>query len=689
MDDLEAAMAMDDESDRANAVQRFIEAAPPDFRFPDDLLPRLLALDPGRGTRTAVIAAAVRRLAPEQLERALPHITGQSNEKVWVWDLGAVMPWLPPSALSQALEIAEKIKYEAARGYALEAIVPALPRELQQRAIESALQLQSVAGRVTTVASMLERAPAAATDDALEAIVSSLPEIESVESRARCTAEVVTALARSGRPDRAQVLLVEADELLARIPPDSDPSFFAIFLHQARGDVLEAQSEHDGAITAYQEALATVERTQQSHLAPALLLRLGKSYKGANQLDEATATLSRAVESDPGFYLELETRRELWQVHRRAGRWAVAALEERRVRAMGREVGARPEFDLSRTLTPDLPSAKDELGFEPLADALADMLNDPKTRLPLTIALTAPWGGGKSSLMQQLEQRLRSGGGRASTRGAARRWFTIRFDAWKFHQSEQIWASLAKEIYRQAQRDFSLLQKLAFRARLEWSRGTLQTDLLLAGVIVAASVVAGVLLASLKGGLAEKAALVGAATGLAGTAAIMFARHGRDLANPFRRAVDRHQARQQAYRAALGVTAEAAADVDALTESLTRHASSAIAVLVDDLDRCQLRPRRRRGGDDQSDLQHARRPSLRVRPGHRPRCDRGEPRARVRGRGEVPRPPQPRAGPSLRRELPRKDRADHRRHPRAEPGRTEPAPEQHHGQRSARAVCRR
>ena len=67
----------------------------------------------------------------------------------------------------------------------------------------------------------------------------------------------------------------------------------------------------------------------------------------------------------------------------------------------------------------DLPALDDALGFEPLVKGLRDLLNHRDTGFPLAIAVTAPWGGGKSSAMLQLRRLLDAPPEEAS---ASRRW---------------------------------------------------------------------------------------------------------------------------------------------------------------------------------------------------------------------------------------------------------------------------
>jgi hypothetical protein len=232
-----------------------------------------------------------------------------------------------------------------------------------------------------------------------------------------------------------------------------------------------------------------------------------------------------------------------------------------------------------RSVAADLPSGEDLLGFDPLVKALHGLLNDASTVLPLAIAVTAPWGAGKSSVMYQLEAALRRPSAGA---GVQRTWTTVSFDAWKYERSERLWAALAKAIYRQAQRQMSFFGRLRFRLRLELRRRGLLGSLLALGwplLVLGALTVALVRLHPSK---------VGTVPGVLAAAAVLLGtltRYGTALANPFQRAIERH-ARRPDYETHLGFTAEADRDIRVLTRLIAPDDRHGLAVFVDDLDRC-------------------------------------------------------------------------------------------------------
>ena len=241
------------------------------------------------------------------------------------------------------------------------------------------------------------------------------------------------------------------------------------------------------------------------------------------------------------------------------------------------------ELAFSTRAISDLPSAEDVLGFAPLVRGLDSLLNDPRTRLPLAIAVTAPWGAGKSSVMLQLRELLAR---RARTASPGRSWRIVSFAAWKYERSERLWAALGKAIYDQPQAGMGPLERVRFRVRLERERrGALRFALAVLTPTVAAIVaLVGAVSADLVHPAGGAAPTAGALAGLAGFATGA-ARYWGVASSPFKRAIDRHAGRPK-YQEQLGFTTEAEQDIATLMHVLAPRASDAIAIFVDDLDRC-------------------------------------------------------------------------------------------------------
>ncbi|QBE62195.1 P-loop NTPase fold protein [Pseudoduganella lutea] len=128
-------------------------------------------------------------------------------------------------------------------------------------------------------------------------------------------------------------------------------------------------------------------------------------------------------------------------------------------------------------LSPDVPITspqEDQLGYSRIADGLAAFISNPATAPPFSIAITGPWGKGKSSIMSLLRRRLDE-------------WHfpIVWFNAWHHQKSEQILASLFAHIREQALLPWYTKQGLGFRMRLiadRWRDGL--PLLALAGLLV-------------------------------------------------------------------------------------------------------------------------------------------------------------------------------------------------------------
>jgi len=87
----------------------------------------------------------------------------------------------------------------------------------------------------------------------------------------------------------------------------------------------------------------------------------------------------------------------------------------------------------------DQPTADDALGFKPYVDAIAEFLTAPATRPPLTISIEGKWGSGKTSFMDQLEEKLHKEYGK----------LTVKFNAWRHDEEKSLWAAFAMELLDQ------------------------------------------------------------------------------------------------------------------------------------------------------------------------------------------------------------------------------------------------
>ncbi len=142
----------------------------------------------------------------------------------------------------------------------------------------------------------------------------------------------------------------------------------------------------------------------------------------------------------------------------------------------------------------DLPTEaeeKDWLGYKAYAQIIAQIIKDPKTEPPLSIAVIGPWGQGKSSLMRMVQRRVREEPlrkeeeTRSATAGEITRWAaqnekeakprklsfpTVWFNPWEYQSSEQIWSGMAHAIIHQLVEKLPKLEQEKFWLRLHLQR---------------------------------------------------------------------------------------------------------------------------------------------------------------------------------------------------------------------------
>ncbi|HEX7681622.1 MAG TPA: P-loop NTPase fold protein, partial [Thermoanaerobaculia bacterium] len=104
--------------------------------------------------------------------------------------------------------------------------------------------------------------------------------------------------------------------------------------------------------------------------------------------------------------------------------------------------------------------AADRLDYRPLAAGIARFFGNPGTELPLTIAITGPWGSGKSSLMNLVADAVKRYDYRP-----------VWFNAWHYQSEEFLLPAVLESLRTEAVPRFWTLHGLQFRMRLLVLRG--------------------------------------------------------------------------------------------------------------------------------------------------------------------------------------------------------------------------
>lgn len=101
--------------------------------------------------------------------------------------------------------------------------------------------------------------------------------------------------------------------------------------------------------------------------------------------------------------------------------------------------------------------AGDKLGFKSFANAIAGIIDSPRTATPLVMAINAQWGAGKTTLGQMIKRRL-------ETKSAADSFaphVTCWFGAWMHDDAPTLPTALAAEVAKAASRSRTLWRRIA------------------------------------------------------------------------------------------------------------------------------------------------------------------------------------------------------------------------------------
>jgi KAP family P-loop domain/Trypsin-like peptidase domain len=197
-------------------------------------------------------------------------------------------------------------------------------------------------------------------------------------------------------------------------------------------------------------------------------------YKGDNNVVGMVVAVHRERETrETGFLIPIQTLLEKFSTKN-----IESEEEEKAIGPMTQEVEAvKPSTHLTR----DAYALVDMLGYGLIVHACYTFLIHKDTKPPLCISIQSPWGGGKTSFMRMMQEKLDPGSSRFTTArerdtkekvkkenaiktlkqlranpkyNISKPYYTVWFNAWKYHNSEQIWSGLADAIVTQISEQF-------------------------------------------------------------------------------------------------------------------------------------------------------------------------------------------------------------------------------------------
>lgn len=232
----------------------------------------------------------------------------------------------------------------------------------------------------------------------------------------------------------------------------------------------------------------------------------------------------------------------------------------------------------------------DILDIKPLALALSRFVRNTHTAPPLTIAVTGPWGTGKSSLMNLIAEDLR-------LRGASPVWF----NAWHHQKEEHILAALLENIRGQAIPPVWRLSGLLFRGRLLARRMGKDVVPLLFAIALVATLALAADLDKLKSSLVTLLVMIPTfnqgtvvqwfdkvvGVGAGAIALLVLKAYGTLKLRPSElMATLRGNAKLADFSAQLGFRYKFAKEFDAAGRALRTRSNPGLVIFIDDLDRC-------------------------------------------------------------------------------------------------------
>ncbi len=246
------------------------------------------------------------------------------------------------------------------------------------------------------------------------------------------------------------------------------------------------------------------------------------------------------------------------------------------------------KIDIASRAITDKPSEIDLLNFSDYAEALTDFITNAKTKKPIAIAIDAPWGGGKSTLMGMIKKMVES-----KSINEDQSFITIWFNAWKYEKEESLWAALVMNVLKKIRSKYGFFRKIGLWFKLNWKRFDKQqffNDFLYSLLSLLILFIIGFLFIWVyclifNNNFISDYLKYGGYTGLIA----LFFKIGNELykklTGPFNLKVSDY-IRKPNYEERIGFIAQFEEDFRMVIETVTKKGKWPLIIFIDDLDRC-------------------------------------------------------------------------------------------------------
>jgi Cdc6-like AAA superfamily ATPase len=294
----------------------------------------------------------------------------------------------------------------------------------------------------------------AATEHALAAFIG--PYQGATAAAKECLTLAARAALAGEQEELSGLVLSGFDASQAAARAFGDPTLFALF---ADDDLSELQSldsstaEEEGPTSA---PLAFFRRPlYRTNTAPDKWPALFEEWGRALESLEMRDIRDLYVRLHEGSVTDTDLASiDVW-LHRYEDRFASADSERPREREDAQKAAPAPSVEPSRPpdvwMLSDRPlegrfAEQDRFQFTDYADALATILDHPRTETPFTMAINAPWGAGKTSLAKMIAAQLEQ---RPKDRGAAPH-IICWFNAWMHDDAPDLATAFVSQVSRTA-----------------------------------------------------------------------------------------------------------------------------------------------------------------------------------------------------------------------------------------------